>query len=78
MSQRIVSGVARRHAALCYAQNIRQQTMLAEKLSTFASEEGETEYLPSYVSIVVRAVICVVLIGGLMYGVNRAMTAWLA
>jgi len=52
--------------------------MLAEKLSTFASEEGETEYLPSYVSIVVRAVICVVLIGGLMYGVNRAMTAWLA
>ena len=78
MSQRIVSGVARRHAALCYAENTRQQDMLAEKLSTISSTDGETLYLPSYVSIVVRAIVCVVMIGGLMYGVNRAMAAWLS
>ena len=75
MTQRMIMGGAGHKRALCYAETVPQQIELSEKL-TGANDNFDTP--PSYVSIAVRAGICLLLIGLLVYGINRAMAVWLA
>ena len=74
MTQRMIIGGTRAKRALCYAETVPQQIELSEKLIT----DDDFDTSPSYVSIAVRATICVVLICVLVYGINRAMLVWLA
>jgi hypothetical protein len=77
MPQRIVVGPAKRRTALCYAQTAPQQDVLTEKLTYFSADTKDLAPPPSYLSILVRAGICLVLIIAMIYGINRAMTSWL-
>jgi hypothetical protein len=72
----MIAGTAKRQSALCYAQTTRQQDLLAEKL-TYTAGGGELEHIPSYLSILARAGLCLVLIIAMIYGINRVMEIWL-